>query len=289
MSAWSARTRSASSGWRGTSPTPITTSFTQPFFRCPTWTPALPDCHPTGRLTQFYDQVTTDVASLRSWRPGDAYRRIHWPYTARMNTPMVKEFDVGQAAQFWVLLDLQRSSHHYGDAQVRTENRNGGGNGEPFQFQPDNTEELAVSLAASLAQRLMEISLPVGMAVNAENGRLLRPDNGPDHLSRMMETLAAGAGIGGRSVARVPAIHTNAPEPFPLGHGGDRQHGSPMAARPPRLEAWQRYRLHSAGGSFVLRQHQDCGSPGRDGGGKPRARILGKPGTGVLTPLSPNP
>ena len=144
-----------------------------------------------SRLTQFYDQVTTDVASLRSWRPGDAYRRIHWPYTARMNTPMVKEFDVGQAAQFWVLLDLQRSSHHYGDAQVRPENRNGDGNGEPFQFRLDNTEELAVSLAASLAQRLMEISLPVGMAVNAENGRLLRPDNGPDHLSRMMETLAA--------------------------------------------------------------------------------------------------
>ena len=52
-----------------------------------------------SRLTRYFDQVTTDVSSLRAWRPGDAYRRIHWPYTARMNSPMVKEFDSGLAAQ----------------------------------------------------------------------------------------------------------------------------------------------------------------------------------------------
>ena len=144
-----------------------------------------------SRLSQFYDQVTTDVASLRTWRPGDAYRRIHWPYTARMNTPMVKEFDVGQAAQFWVLLDLESSSHVYSDSPPEPAHRNGNGDAAPLPVQLDNTEELAVSLAASLAQRLMDLSLPVGMAVNAEGGRMLRPDNGPDHLSRMMETLAA--------------------------------------------------------------------------------------------------
>ena len=130
-----------------------------------------------SRLTRYFDQVTTDVASLRPWRPGDAYRRIHWPYTARMNSPMVKEFDAGLAAQFWLLLDLHRPSHHYGDES---------GAANPV----DNTEELAVTLAASLAQRLMELGLPAGLAVNGENGGLLRPDNGPDHLNRMMETLA---------------------------------------------------------------------------------------------------
>ena len=56
---------------------------------------------------------------------------------------------------------------------------------------PENTEEMAVTVAASMAQRMMELSLPVGMAVNGENGELLRPDNGPDHLGRMMETLAS--------------------------------------------------------------------------------------------------
>ena len=50
-------------------------------------------------------------------------------------------------------------------------------------------------MAASLAQRLMDLSLPVGMAVNGDNGRLLRPDNGTDHLSRLMETLAAAQAV----------------------------------------------------------------------------------------------
>ncbi len=150
-----------------------------------------------SRLSRHFDQVTTDVSSLRPWRPGDAYRRIHWPYTARMNSPMVKEFDVGLAAQFWLLLDLQRLSHFYPVADSRR-GRNGdqpaegpGVAGAVPYYRAENTEELSVTVAASLAQRLMDLSLPVGMAVNAENGRLLRPDNGPDHLSRMMETLAA--------------------------------------------------------------------------------------------------
>ena len=67
----------------------------------------------------------------------------------------------------------------------------GEGTGAPARLWSENTEELAVTLAASLAQRMMDLALPVGMAVNAENGRLLRPDHGPDHLSRMMETLAS--------------------------------------------------------------------------------------------------
>ena len=148
-----------------------------------------------SRLTRFFDQVTTDVASLRAWHPGDAYRRIHWPYTARMNSPMVKEFDIGQAAQFWILLDLDRSSHHFVEGGQHTANPNGDAEKEHWQYQAENTEELAVTLAASLSQRLMDLSLPVGMAVNGDNGRLLRPDNGTDHLSRLMETLAAAQAV----------------------------------------------------------------------------------------------
>ncbi len=147
------------------------------------------------RMTRFYDQVTTDVSSLRVWQPGDAYRRIHWPYTARMNTPMVKEFDIGQAAQFWILLDLDRSSHHYPEGSQRPEIPETNEDEEPWRFQPENTEELAVTLAASLAQRLLDLSMPVGMAVNGDNGRLLRPDSGTDHLSRLMETLASASAV----------------------------------------------------------------------------------------------
>ena len=134
-----------------------------------------------SRLTRYFDQVTTDVSSLRVWRPGDAYRRIHWPYTARMNMPMVKEFDAGLAAQFWLVLDLHRPSHHYPPAP-RDQSQT--------QSPEDNSEELAVTATASLAQRLTELGLPVGLAINGENAGLLRPDSGPDHLNRIMETLA---------------------------------------------------------------------------------------------------
>lgn len=148
-----------------------------------------------SRLTRFFDQVTTDVASLRTWRPGDAYRRIHWPYTARMNAPMVKEFDIGQAAQFWILLDLDRSSHYFTAEGQRPDSPGEPSENEPWRFQAENTEELAVTLSASLAQRLLDLSQPVGMAVNGDNGRLLRPDSGTDHLSRLMETLAAAQAV----------------------------------------------------------------------------------------------
>ena len=144
-----------------------------------------------SHITRHHDQVTTDVASVRDWRPGDAFRRIHWPYTARMNSPMVKEFDVGLAAQFWLLLDLHRPSHQYGTPAGREVDSREGPGDSTSRYWLDSTEELAVTLTASMAQRLMELSLPVGMAINGDYGRMLRPDNGPDHLSRLMETLAS--------------------------------------------------------------------------------------------------
>ena len=156
-----------------------------------------------SRLTRYYDQVTTDVASVRGWRPGDAYRRIHWPYTARMNSPMVKEFDAGLSAQFWLLLDLHRPSHYYPPVAGESRAVSPAGNGSPVDNgnPVDNTEELAVTAAASLAQRLMELGLPVGLAVNGESGGLLRPDSGPDHLNRIMETLA---GVEAANAAPLP-------------------------------------------------------------------------------------
>ncbi len=48
-----------------------------------------------SRTTRHWEQITTDVASVRTYVEGDSMRRIHWPYTARMNALMVKEFDLG--------------------------------------------------------------------------------------------------------------------------------------------------------------------------------------------------
>ncbi|MDP6550169.1 MAG: DUF58 domain-containing protein [Dehalococcoidia bacterium] len=141
----------------------------------------LPDLHPSfanlpsdGRTTRHWDQITTDVASVRPYSSGDSLRRIHWPYTARMNALMVKEFDMGLSAEAWVVLDLEEASH------VRS---------EPDSV--DNTEELAVTIAASLITRLSDFSLPVGLATNGEPSIILRPYSSPEYLGKLMEALAA--------------------------------------------------------------------------------------------------
>jgi uncharacterized protein (DUF58 family) len=114
--------------------------------------------------------ITPESSSVREYAYGDSLRRIHWPYTARMNRLMVKEFDIGVSAQAWVLLDMERRSHV----------------GEP----PDDTEELAVTVAASLIQRWDEEAVPVGLAANASNPWMLPPDRRPAQLGALMETLA---------------------------------------------------------------------------------------------------
>ena len=87
-----------------------------------------------------------------------------------MNRLMVKEFDIGVSAQAWAILDMERRSHV----------------GEP----PDNTEELAVTVAASLVQHWDETATPAGLAANAANLWMLKPDRRPAQLGMLMETLA---------------------------------------------------------------------------------------------------
>ena len=150
----------------------------QPFMVLPATEP-LPDLDvrfaglpSDSRTTRHVDQITTDVSSVREYAHGDSLRRIHWPYTARMNTLMVKEFDLGISADAWVVLDMNSGSHVPGDEDG------------------DNTEELSVTVAASLIQRLVDLDMPVGLAANGDQHHILRPDSSPEHLGRLMESLA---------------------------------------------------------------------------------------------------
>ena len=124
-----------------------------------------------SRVTRRSDHITPETSNVREYAHGDSFRQIHWPYTARMNRLMVKEFDMGLSAEAWVLLDLQRGSH-LGDDPV------------------DNTEELCVTVAASIINRLTELSVPVGLAASGNQNYLLRPDSSPSQLGRLMEALA---------------------------------------------------------------------------------------------------
>ncbi|MCH9016379.1 MAG: DUF58 domain-containing protein [Chloroflexi bacterium] len=150
---------------------------------------ALPDLNPRfaglpsdSRATRHWEQITTDVASIRAYVEGDSMRRIHWPYTARMNELMVKEFDMGLSAEAWVLLDMNQYSHYGVDLD-----------------DVNNTEELSVMVAASIIGRLMDQSMPVGFAANGDKEHIFRPDSSPEQRGRLMETLSAV-----RAQGRVP-------------------------------------------------------------------------------------
>ncbi len=149
----------------------------------PNLDPRLANLPADSRVNRRSDHITPDSSTVREYSYGDSYRQIHWPYTARMNTLMVKEFDMGISAESWVLLDMFRSGHiSLNDAE--------------------NTEELAVTTAASLIGRLTDLSMPVGLAANGQQIHVQRPDSSPAQVGRLMEALATVRALGNVSLER---------------------------------------------------------------------------------------
>ena len=190
-----------------------------------------------SRLTRYFDQVTTDVASLRAWRPGDAYRRIHWPYTARMNTPMVKEFDAGLAAQFWLLLDLHRPSHHYPDVA----------SGENRAASPaDNTEELAVTAAASLGATADGAGAAGGAGGERRKRRAAAPRQRPRPPEPDNGIPGRRRGSQCRTAAGVSLWDASAPESLPFRNSDYSQFRPLMDSCPAGPKAAERHRCRRA-------------------------------------------
>jgi uncharacterized protein (DUF58 family) len=110
---------------------------------------------------------TPNVTSVREYRPGDAFNRIHWPTTARTSRLMVREFELDPTADVWLVLDL--------NADVHT------GTGL------ESTEEYAVTATASLARHLLDQGRAVGLVSQTAT---LPADRGPRQAERILEVLA---------------------------------------------------------------------------------------------------
>jgi uncharacterized protein (DUF58 family) len=150
----------------------------------------------TGRTSQRALEVTTNAAGVRDYAPGDAINRIHWRSTARLDTLMVKTFDLEPSGDLWLVLDL--------DAAVQA------GEGE------ESTEEVAVILAASLSNRVLEANRAVGLVaygtVPSEGGgppqplpTLVLPQKGKAQQWRILQALATVRAGGQWPLARVLA------------------------------------------------------------------------------------
>jgi uncharacterized protein (DUF58 family) len=108
---------------------------------------------------------------VRPYAPGDSMNRIHWRSTARHGEIQVKEFDLEQTADAWIILDLQRV--------IQT------GRGE------ESTTEAAIRAAASIADKALAENRAVGMTINAGRTAYLPPDRGGRQHQKVMQLLAA--------------------------------------------------------------------------------------------------
>src|SRR3954468_17802256 len=121
-------------------------------------------------------QTSPLATAVRPYAPGDAMNRIHWKSTAGHGEIQVKEFELEQTAEAWILLDLDRSVQ--------------GGRGE------ESTVEVAVRAAASIAAKALLENRAVGLTVNGHRQAAGPVDRGSRQHLKIMQLLAAVDGDG---------------------------------------------------------------------------------------------
>lgn len=121
-------------------------------------------------------QTSPLATTVRPWAPGDAFNRIHWRSTARHGEIQVKEFELEQTSDAWIILDLERAIQC--------------GSGD------ESSIEVGVRAAASVADKAIRENRAVGLTVNAHRLAQLQPDRGPRQQLKIMQLLAAVDGDG---------------------------------------------------------------------------------------------
>jgi uncharacterized protein (DUF58 family) len=116
-------------------------------------------------------QTTPLATGVRPYAPGDSMNRIHWRSTARLGEIQVKEFDLEQTTDVWLFLDL--------DAEAEA------GEGD------DSTTEVAVRVAASVADKAIGENRAVGLTVSAHRTTVIPADRGARQRLKILQLLAA--------------------------------------------------------------------------------------------------
>jgi uncharacterized protein (DUF58 family) len=144
---------------------------TLPFWRLP-----LSSLEGTHASRERIVQATPLVTSVRPYVSGDAYNRIHWPTTVRQQELYVREFDLEQAADAWIFLDLQQGIH--------------AGVGD------DSTLEVGVRIAASIGAKALLEHRAVGLTATSRHPAILTADRGVRQQQKLMQELAAAQATG---------------------------------------------------------------------------------------------
>ncbi len=154
-----------------------------------------------GTMHRRTHYVTTNVAGVRDYYPGDSFNRIHWPSTARTGQLIVKEFELDATADVWICADMQAEVQAERPAEPVREAR-----GElpvlparrPTDLDP-STAEYVVAAAASIARYFVANKRAVGLLAYGDHREIVQPDRGERQLAKILETLAvirAGGHVG---------------------------------------------------------------------------------------------
>jgi len=109
--------------------------------------------------------------AVRSYRPHDSLRSVHWRASARMDELVVKEYEQQQDRQLWIVLELSEDEHV--------------GEG------PDGTFEYMIRIAHSVAVKAMEEGVPFGLVYDSgERIEHLGPALDRAHYLQVREALA---------------------------------------------------------------------------------------------------
>jgi uncharacterized protein (DUF58 family) len=130
-----------------------------------------------------YEAATPLASTIRPYVYGDAINRVHWLSSARHGELQVKEFDLEQAADLWLILDLDRATQ--------------AGVGE------GSSVEAAVSAAASIALRTLADNRAVGITASARRTQVLTPDRGTRVEQKILHLLANVQADGNQPLAEV--------------------------------------------------------------------------------------
>ncbi len=142
------------------------------------------------RIRERTLHLTTNVAGVREYRPGDALNRIHWRTTARVGRLMSKEFERDPLADVWIVLDMHRDVYvgqrHFDlglPLSIFSPRREG-------PLLPPHGGEYAIALAASVAAYVLRQKRSLGFLTLADKRYVIPPDRGERHLDKLLEVLA---------------------------------------------------------------------------------------------------
>jgi len=176
----------------------------------PVFAPSVGDLRGGDSRFQRTHHVTTNVSGTREYAPGDTYNRIHWRSTARYDRLIVKEFELDPTADVWILLDMERGIHAgawWEQAWYERDLDDLWMQDKVTKLAP-NTEEYAVTCAATIAKYFLDKQRAVGLSASNHEHAYAHPDRGERQLGRLLEMLAVIESNGSESFAQLIARET---------------------------------------------------------------------------------